>query len=258
MSGIIPKEELASFQRWQADAFDGSKAPSDSALPAGTASSPQMGKAGKPAHAPKPAAEPVAEQSPAPAPAIPLPTAEEIEAIHENARKEGYEAGLEAGRKAAEEEARASEEKARAAQKAEIAKIHALTASLDKALSEVDQALAEQLLDLSLEVAHQVIRGALNVRPELLIPLIREAMQSLPIHHGNVALHLHPEDASLIQDSLKELSAQGGLHVAPDSTLKRGGCLLKAGHSQVDATIETRWRRVLEAIGADPEPWLNP
>jgi flagellar assembly protein FliH len=32
--------------------------------------------------------------------------------------------------------------------------------------------------------------------------------------------------------------------------------MLLAGASEVDATIETRWKRVLEAIGTEPQEWL--
>jgi flagellar assembly protein FliH len=33
--------------------------------------------------------------------------------------------------------------------------------------------------------------------------------------------------------------------------------MLQAGTSEVDATIETRWKRVLESIGAEPQEWLT-
>jgi flagellar assembly protein FliH len=35
-----------------------------------------------------------------------------------------------------------------------------------------------------------------------------------------------------------------------------GGCRVELGASEVDATLETRWRRVLESIGVSQE-WLS-
>jgi flagellar assembly protein FliH len=33
--------------------------------------------------------------------------------------------------------------------------------------------------------------------------------------------------------------------------------LLRAGNSEIDAMLETRWKRVLEAIGTEPREWLS-
>jgi hypothetical protein len=44
--------------------------------------------------------------------------------------------------------------------------------------------------------------------------------------------------------------------IIDDSTLTAGGCRVELGASEVDATLETRWRRVIEAIGVSQE-WLR-
>ncbi|MEF8709031.1 MAG: FliH/SctL family protein [Candidatus Accumulibacter propinquus] len=43
--------------------------------------------------------------------------------------------------------------------------------------------------------------------------------------------------------------------IIEDST-DAGGCRVELGASEVDATLETRWRRVVEAIGISEE-WLK-
>lgn len=236
MSSIIPKEQLAQYQRWQFDSFDGNS-PSQPAPP------------------PPPAQALPGDDSLAPAEpgeaAFHLPTAEEIEQLHEQARQEGYQAGFEEGRQAAEAAAAPLRE-------AEMARLSALVDSLGNALKAMDQEVAEQLLDLSLEVASQVIRSTVKIRRELLLPVIREALQALPLHHGSIAVHLNPDDAAALQDALGEMASHNNLTIRPDSSLATGSCLVKAGHSEVDATLETRWKRVLEAIGVDPEAWQTP
>lgn len=236
MSSVIPKEQLAAFSRWQANDFDG--------------------KVVKPAAAPSPppAQEEIIEvdsedHGEVVSGPVNLPTADEIEQIHEQARQEGYQAGLEEGRQAGEaalQEATAQE----------IARIGTLTANFTSALANLDQSVAEQTLDLALEVAAQVVRTALNTHRELLLPIIREALQALPVHHGNIALHANPDDIASLREALSEMLGQGSMHLVTDSTISPGGCLLKAGQSEIDATLETRWKRVLEAIGVDPEQWL--
>lgn len=230
MSDIIPKEKQASFQRWQIDSFD------------------------QPRPAPAPrnvvATEPSAAQVDKPTPQFGLPTAEDIERIHEEARSTGYQDGYNEG-------LRNGEQACRDAASAEAEHFRKLTVSLQKALDEVDQDVADQLLALAIEVAAQVVRSSISVKEDLLLPIIREAISALPLHHTHLSLRLNPRDAAQIRPLLGEQLAQSGAQIIEDSEISLGGCQVRAGTSEVDATIETRWKRVLEAIGAKPQAWLN-
>lgn len=229
MSEIIPKEKLAEFQRWQIGSFDPPKAKPAQISPAET----------KAVTAPNETA-----------PQFALPTADDIERIHEEAHnngyREGYNEGLLAGKQASQEAAMAEAEYFRS-----------LTDSLKKALDELDQDVAEQLLALATEIASQVIRSSISTKEDLLLPIIREAISALPLYHTNLNLRLNPVDAALIRPLLGEQLAQSGAHIIEDNEISRGGCQVRAGTSEVDASIETRWKRVLEAIGAEPQAWLN-
>jgi flagellar assembly protein FliH len=113
------------------------------------------------------------------------------------------------------------------------------------------------VLDLALEVASQVIRSTITAKNETLLPVIREAITALPLHHGNVMLHLNPTDASMVREQIGEQLAQTGTKIVDDTEITIGGCLIKAGTSEIDATLETRWKRVIEAIGSEPREWLS-
>lgn len=231
MAGYIPKEDLAAYQRWHANSFDQKASSAISAESSRTASPETSGS------------ELVTTMS--------LPTADDIEQIHETARNEGYRAGFAEGMQIAES--------ARAAAIAEeMARLAALIGNLQVSLAHMDQTIADQLLDLALEVASQVVRGAVSVRNESLLPIIREAISALPLHHSQILLHLNPADAILVREEAGEQLKQTGVQIIDDSSMTPGGCILKAGASEIDATIETRWKRVLEAIGTEPREWLSP
>ncbi|MDR2187388.1 MAG: flagellar assembly protein FliH [Azonexus sp.] len=226
---IIPKKEIAAYQRWQADSFDRKPPP--------------------PAPPPKePPPEAEAAPLPEPEPAVRLPTVEDIERIHEEARASGHAAGLAEGRAAAAEECR---------QAAALAarQFVALTDDLRKALEQIDQAVAEQLLALGIEIAAQVMRGQIAVREDVLLPIVREAIAALPLHNENVTLRLNPADAADLRRLMGDELADNGVQIAEDGALGVGSCLLQSGASEIDAGIETRWKRVLETIGATPRTW---
>lgn len=221
MTGFVPKERLTAYQRWEVAAFD--EAEQAAARAAKSAStSPE-----------NPNQE---EQTP-----LVLPTAADIERMHIEAHQQGYAAGYEEGIA----EARSS-----------AAKIDAVMLSLQQSLSEIDQHVADQLLATSVEIASQMLRQSLRVKPELLLPVVREAVAALHPHSGHPALFAHPDDAALIRTQLGDQLAHNNWRIIEDDTLTAGGCRVELGTSEVDATLETRWRRVIESIGISQE-WLS-
>lgn len=227
MSEIIPKEKLGGFQRWQIGSFDKPR----------------------PVVVQPVTAEPTREE-PEPLPQMNLPTAEELGQIYDEAHTTGYQAGYDEGKLAAEA---ACHEAA----SAEAQHLLQLTDGMRTALDELDQHIAEQLLALATEIAAQVVRSSISVKNDLLLPIIREAITALPLHHTHLTLRMHPEDAAKVRALIGEQLAQNGTQIIEDGEISPGGCLVRANASEVDATIETRWKRVLEAIGAEPQAWLN-
>lgn len=238
MSRIIPKEQLAGYQRWQIGSFDKPAEPSAPAIdePAGSLSTQATADSGQPD------AGTVVD--------IPFPTADDLARINDAARTEGYQVGYEEGLAAGQ-----AEFDARMADQA--AQFSTIIGNLQVSLAHLDQEVSDQLLDLALEIASQVLRNTLKVERERLLPTIREAMAELPLHHGGISLHLNPLDAEALSSTLKDQLTHTGAHIVSDVTVSEGGCQVRAGSSEIDASIETRWRRVLEAIGIEPTQWLT-
>ncbi len=82
---------------------------------------------------------------------------------------------------------------------------------------------------------------------------MRAALLQLPQGHAHI--QLHPDDLALV----RELSANSSRMPATACRRTRGShagnaCIDGQG-AQVDATLETRWRRVLESIGHERARW---
>lgn len=240
MSKLIPKEKLTAYQRWEIAAFDEQQR-------ASTLADDEMVDE-EVVEAPAP--EPLAEEPPVPVeppaePTVPLPTAEEIEQIHREAHHAGYTAGYAEGFQTG-----------MLAAQGNASQIASLVDGLQQALARVDQEIADQLLALSIEIARQVLRQSLRLQPELLLPVVREAVSTLQVHGGQALLFVNPADGELVRAQLGELLQHRNWRILDDSTLTAGGCRVEVAASEVDATVETRWRRVLEAIGVS-EDWLS-
>jgi flagellar assembly protein FliH len=179
----------------------------------------------------------IGEQAPRLDPDVRLPTAGEVQAMQDEAILEGYNAGL-------------------AQTQAQAAQLAAVLQNIDSARQGMQERLAEEILELALDVASQIVRAALKARPELILPLVREAVQALPAVQGEPMLVLHPADADLVREQLAEELERGRWRIATDPGLPAGGCRIDSAGGDVDATLGKRWSRVMAALGKD-HVWLD-
>lgn len=171
------------------------------------------------------------------APGVHLPTADEVEQIHQEAYKAGYDIGYEEGS---------------ARGRLEAAELHQLLSQFKDTLDHLDEAIGAEILALSLEVARLVVREQIKLRPESLLVVIREALAQLPQQHA--VLHVNSADDALVRQYLGEQHAHAGHRIVEDDSVERGGCRIEVGGTLLDATVSTRWRRVVENLSRE-HPW---
>lgn len=167
---------------------------------------------------------------------IQLPTADEISRIHQQAYQEGFAAGMKDGR----------------AEGQSIAQLmQRMMEELSLSLHHFEQNMATEILDLALDVARQMVRSALQADPDLILPVVREAIETLPQVNQNAMLYLHPEDAGRVRAMLKDEYHETAWRVVEDAHLERGGCRVETSTSEIEATLEARWQRIAAALGSD-------
>lgn len=173
-------------------------------------------------------------------PAIQLPTAADIESMFEDARREGYTAGFAEGAELARQQAE---------------RLAGLADGLDQALKRLDQEVAEEIVALAVEIARQMVRQTLADHPSAINDTVRTALQQLP--QSQVRIHVHPDDMALVREYLAEQSVHPHPQLVEDDSVTRGGCRLHTPGSEIDATLETRWRRILEGLGRSDTAWKD-
>jgi flagellar assembly protein FliH len=190
-------------------------------------------------------------------PVMQLPTAAEMEALREDARADGYAEGLEEGREAGREAGRAEGyEAGRAEMALEMESLRAVAATFSGAVAAADVTIASDVLDLALHLARSMVRTAFTVRPELIIPIVREAIDYLPVLQAPAILALNPEDIEIVRTALSDELDKGGWRVVADPQVGRGGCKVDTASNQIDAQAAARWTRLAHSLGKNVE-WLG-
>lgn len=188
-----------------------------------------------------------------PAPAPDYPTEEELAAIREEARQQGYDAGFKAGH---DDGAAQALDEARAATEQALAPLREIADNFSTALRDADQAISNEVLELALHLAKGMIKTALRVKPELILPIVREAIEYLPVLQQPALLILNPDDAAVVREGIAEELDKGGWRVIDDPTIERGGCKVDTASNQIDATVASRWQRLSLALGKDID-WID-
>jgi flagellar assembly protein FliH len=163
-----------------------------------------------------------------------LPTALEIEEMQRQAHEEGYLAGFAEGAQ----------------------RMTALLAAMEQALQQTDLEIAQDLLTLALGVAQQMVQQTLKTKPEILLNVIREAISSLPHFNQGAHLLLHPDDAAMVRTNIGEQLSHTGWKIIEDPQISHGGVRVETAHSQIDATVDKRWQRIVASIGQDSS-WIQ-
>lgn len=222
----IPKEQLTAYQRWELASFD----------------------------EPPPAVRAAEEM------------AAQVKKATDEARQAGYAAGLEEGRTAGFEQgkaqgleqgyaeglaqgrAQAADERARLLQVAQV---------FGDEIAQANERIASDILDLALDLSKAMLKNALSVRPELVVPVISDAVRYVPSLQQPALLYLHPDDAALANELIGEELTRAGWRVVADAQMARGGCRVDTPANQIDATVPSRWQRIAAALGKESD-WLAP
>jgi flagellar assembly protein FliH len=166
----------------------------------------------------------------------------EAENIRESARQEGHAEGHAAGVAAA---------------RAEIdATIGALTGSLEQVeqlREELVTALEHDAAELAFKIAEQVLAGALEVQPDRVVDVARNALRRVT-DRRRVILVVNPTDLEIVADAVQPLKAElGGIEhcdVQSDRRIARGGVVLRTEAGEIDVTLDAQLESAREIVAA--------
>ena len=214
-NATVPKEQQTAYQRWEMNSFGDNRASTQTA--AATAASNKL-------------------------------TIEQTAQLREEARAKGYAEGMAEGRAAGLAQGRADAAR-------EVASLQALAQSLSQEVVRADEIISQDVMNLALDIAKAMLKTSLSVHPELVLPIVGEAIHYLPSLQQPAILFLNPGDVKIVKDHMSDELDKAGWRIAEDSHLQRGGCRIETATNQIDASAETRWKRIAEALGKESD-WL--
>ena len=177
--------------------------------------------------------ETITAEPPPPPPPQP-PTLEEIEAIREAARQEGFEQGRADGYAQGQSEVRRL-----------TAQIEGILDNFGRPLVKLEGEVVSALGELAVRIAGHLVGRAYEAEPALLRDLVNEALDTVSGSSRDVEVRLHPDDIAALAPLL---SLPPGQRLVPDLGLSRGDLRVHAESVRIDGTLDARLRAALSTV----------
>jgi len=170
----------------------------------------------------------------------------EADRIRDEARAAGEAEGRAAGIAAAQQ----------AAQPA-LAALAAAAGAVNELRAQLAAEAEQDAVELAIRIAEQILAGAIEVQPERVVDVARNALRHL-IDRRHVTLVVNPADLELVSDSVENLTSQLGgiehLSVQADRRVGRGGAIARTEAGDIDAGLPTQLARAREIAMAALSP----
>jgi len=167
------------------------------------------------------------------------PSAKDLEQIRQQAYKEGFTKGKNAGLKSGQNEV-----------SLQVGYLKQVIQNMQSPLEGFDEQLSHEVAELSIAIARQIIRRELRQEPGQVVAIAKEALAQLPGSANKITITLQPEDAALLREFLPEDGEQA-YRIIENGTTQRGGCMVEADNSRIDATVEKQISSVIAELFGD-------
>lgn len=222
LSDLIAKGKLSAYQRWEMTSFEEEKGLDGNATHHS-------------AHTTAKVKSSVLNQK-------------ELEELKIKVQKEGFSKGFNEGYQVG---LQTSQQECQQILQQELTTFQHIGAQFTSSIQQAELLMAQDILDLAIDLAKAMLKNALSLNHELIIPIIQEAIASLPTLQQPAQLFLNPEDAPLVTKKIGAELTKAGWIIASDAHLKRGDCRIETLKNQINASLNTRWKQLTDALGRD-------
>lgn len=166
---------------------------------------------------------------------------ENLDQLRQKAFDQGYTDGYKAGIDQAEEEVRS-----------QFATLAQLLDAVSRPLGDLDEQVLAQLAQLAGRIARQLVKRELRTDPGTIMALIRDSVAILGSSSDKIRIHLHPDDARVIQGLMQAATEKNRWDIVEDPLVAHGDCKVGSLDSIVSGDLQTRINAIIwQCLGDD-------
>lgn len=144
---------------------------------------------------------------------------------YNEARSEGYAAGMEAAKRETE---------------ANREMLNAYLKALSQPFEDQNSQLAESVASLAGKIAKNLVEKELCTNNESFMTIVKTAVNALGDSAKEIKIHLHPQSAEYIRESISSDDEKSCWEILDDSSMGIGDCKVSCDNSTVDSDLDDR------------------
>jgi type III secretion protein L len=108
-----------------------------------------------------------------------------------------------------------------------------------------------ELMDLAFKIAEKIIGKQLEIEPQTIISIVKQAMQNVR-GSKQLTIRVHPDDAKILRENDEELQEALGrqriIDIMEDKKVHPGGCIIESEIGTVEAQLQTQLERLKKIL----------
>ena len=166
---------------------------------------------------------------------------DEINSVREQAYQEGFSKGQQDGIANSQQQVDQT-----------IQSLTRVLEAMTTPLKYVDEKLEDELVNLAVSIAKQIVRRELKTDPAQIVGVVKESLAIIPSSAQSVRVYLNPEDAEIVRKIMPVNAGERNWNIIDDPVLSRGSCNIETDSTVVDATFESRIATIAaEILGSE-------
>jgi len=109
-----------------------------------------------------------------------------------------------------------------------------------------------QMVQLALAVARRVVRREVSIDQDLLLAMMRVALDRLS-DAATVTVRLHPTEHKAVTAAMSGRPFDGHVTVVGDPRVARGGCRVESDYGEIDAGVDAQIQEIARTLLGDEE-----
>lgn len=150
---------------------------------------------------------------------------EEASMIREQAKREGFEQGIEVAKK-------------------ELKKLGYAMSELLNARDTVMTQSQSEIAFIAIKVAEKIIKTQVECDDKIVLGIISDVLKEVGKNETFIVIKTNPQDVEIVKNSIPELFPYGGKQVRIDveaqDDIERGSCMVETGSGVIDARFSTQ------------------
>jgi flagellar assembly protein FliH len=122
---------------------------------------------------------------------------------------------------------------------------------LEKTKNDLYLMAEKEAVDLSLAIAKKIVGNEVSVNKRIIVNIVREALKKVE-GHEKIKIILNPSEIDVLNEAKNEieekLTCMDTIELETNTTISKGGCIIKTEIADIDARIEKQLQVIEEAF----------